>query len=350
MISIDITMMVTKFDQLTQEDVDHFMQHGWIKLSNCFTQEQAGRLISNVWTRLGMSPADKSTWHTERINMPSHSTFAADDFAPKAWAAICDLLGGEDRIAEYSRTWNDGLIVNLGTVEGEDKDIPGQDLPGWHLDGDFFVHYLDSPEQGLLVIPLFTDISPGGGGTMICPDAITKMAKHLYDHPEGVSPYMVPRAANPNMDQESSPEFFCNIAKSTPRNSFVEATGDVGDVYLLHPLMLHSASNNKLRSLRIITNPPVSLKEPFEFDREDKNKFSVVERKTLAALGEESLKGWKITSGRDNIVPERVKRQQAMREQELKRLEEVRTKDAVGVRMKEVSPCQHATMASIDRF
>ena len=324
-------MSTNSFRQLTQEDVDHFLKHGWIKLSNCFTREQSEELTSNLWTRLGMSPTDKSTWHTERINMPSHNTFAANEVAPKAWDAICDLVGGEDRIADYNRTWNDGFIVNFGTSEGDGQDIGGQDLPGWHVDGDFFVHYLDSPEQGLLVIPLWTDINPGGGGTFICPDAIPKIAKHLYDHPEGVSPRMKPRSENPTFEGESSLQFFCDIAKSMPKDSFIEATGKVGDVYLLHPLMLHSASNNKLRQLRVITNPPVSLEEPFDFDRKDASQYSVVERKTLEALGKENLSGWKITHGRDRIVPERLKKQAAMREQELKRLEELKAKDSSSV-------------------
>ncbi|KAK4549161.1 hypothetical protein LTR36_007619 [Oleoguttula mirabilis] len=268
-----------------------------------------------------MSPTDKSTWHTERINMPSHSTFEASELAPKAWAAICELVGGEARIADYNRTWNDGLIVNLGTPEGEGEDIGGQDLPGWHVDGDFFVHYLDSPEQGLLVIPLFTDIVPGGGGTMICSGAIPKLAQYLYDHPEGVSPRMTPRAGNPSFAHESSLEWFCDVARSMPKDAFVEATGKIGDVYLLHPLMLHSASNNKLRQLRIITNPPVSLKKPFVFGRKDGSHYSLVERKTLAALGRDSLQDWQITSARERIVPERLRKQQEMREQELQRLQ-----------------------------
>jgi hypothetical protein len=327
----DINMAPQKFQQLSQKEVDHFLQHGWIKLSNCFTQEQADALIGTVWTRLGMSPTDKSTWNQERINMPKHNEFEASDFAPKAWAAICDLLGGEERVAGYNRTWNDGLIVNLGTPEGDGKDIPGSDLPGWHVDGDFFVHYLDSPEQGLLVIPLFTDIRPGGGGTMICPSAIPKVAKFLHDHPEGVSPRFTPRSENPKMDPEDTLQWYCDVAKATPREDFVEASGKVGDVYLLHPLMMHSASNNMLRELRIITNPPVSLNEPFNFNRDDETEYSVVERKTLNALGVDRLRDWKITAGRDAVVPERLRRQAKMREEELARLAALKDKPAVNV-------------------
>ena len=52
-------------------------------------------------------------------------------------------------------------------------------LNGWHVDGDFFVHFLDSREQALLVIPVFEDIALSGGGTMVCPDAISVIARHL---------------------------------------------------------------------------------------------------------------------------------------------------------------------------
>ncbi|KAK3104290.1 hypothetical protein LTR53_018525, partial [Teratosphaeriaceae sp. CCFEE 6253] len=203
-----------------------------------------------------MSPTDKSTWTTERINMPRHAEFEASDLAPKAWAAICDLVGGEQRISDEHRTWGDALIVNLGTPSGEGKTVRGQDLPGWHVDGDFFVHYLDSPEQGLLVIPLFTDILPGAGGTMICPGAIPEVAGFLREQTDGLSPRFTTRKQNPGFVPEDTLKWFCDTAHAQPDEAFVEACGEVGDVYLLHPLMLHSASNNSLRNVRIITNPP----------------------------------------------------------------------------------------------
>jgi len=290
------------------------------RLEGCFTQEQADTMCKDVWTRLGMSPTDKTTWSRERTNMPSHHEYDCAEFAPRAWAAISEICGGEERISPQSRIWRDSLIVNLGTPEKAGKEIRPQELQGWHVDGDFFVHYLDSPEQGLLVIPLFTDIVPGGGGTMICPEAIPKLAKWLYDHPEGVSPRMVPRD-QPDFKRERNLEFFNTLAGSS--TEFVEATGKVGDVYLLHPLMLHSASSNPLRKVRIITNPPVSLKEPFCFDRADGN-YSLVERTTMRALGKERLDGWAIAAPREKVVPERVRIQERMKMEELKRLEESR--------------------------
>lgn len=171
--------MERQYETLTPEQIDSFMKHGFLRLESCFTKEKAQDWTSTVWQRLDMSPTDKSTWNRERINMPSHRREHVRTFAPKAWRAMCELLGGEDRIAEESTMWNDGLIVNLGTPEWEGKFPDPKELPGWHVDGDFFIHYLDSREQGLLVIPLFTDIKDHAGGTMICSDAIPRIAKHL---------------------------------------------------------------------------------------------------------------------------------------------------------------------------
>ena len=302
---------------LTQQEKDHFLTHGWIKLSNCFTKEQADWVIEGVWTRLGMDPEDKSTWKASRTHMPHHRIFDASAMSPRAWAAICEICGGEDRINPESKDWRDSLIVNLGSPEFEDKPIPPQELEGWHVDGDFFVHYLDSREQGLLVIPLFTEITSEAGGTVICPEGIPKVAKWLYEHPDGVSPRMVPRG-HPDFAKEKNLEWFNNCVQSC--NSFIEATGQVGDVYLLHPLMLHSATHNSRRKVRIITNPPIFMNSEFCFDREDGN-YSLVEQHTLRALGKTNLKGWKVTGPREEVIPERLKFQAIMKEEESKRIE-----------------------------
>ena len=257
--------------------------------------------------------------------MPHWREFKVADFAPRAWGGICGLVGGSQRVDAESEVskWKDSFIVNLGTPAKHHKLIKPQELDNWHVDGDFFVHYLDSPEQALLVIPLWTDIVPGGGGTMICPKAISHVARHLYEHSEGVSPRMTPRKENPEFTQEKGLEWYLQLARTMPDDAFVEVTGVVGDVFLLHPLMMHSASNNMLRKVRVITNPPVSVKEPFNFDRADGN-YSAVERKTLRDLGKERLEGWKIAQPRQRIVPERIRVQERMKREEEERLRKLK--------------------------
>jgi hypothetical protein len=99
--------------------------------------------------------------------------------------------------------------------------------------------------------------------------------------------------------------FYSSIVKQC--SEFHQMTGNVGDVILLHPLMVHSVSINSLRHPRVITNPPAQLKHPFNFDRNDPSKYSLVEKKTLSLLGKERLAGWKIQGRREFVTPERLK-------------------------------------------
>jgi len=302
--------------------VAHFMQHGYCVIPSAFTPEQAREVAGDVFERLGYDPNDKKTWvhddanmpGQEKINMPIHRRFHANKFAPKAWGAITELVGGEDRIDPVSKLWGDGIIANFGNEYWENRAYNPQDLDNWHADGDFFVHFLDSREQGLLIIPLFSDIRKGGGGTYICPEAIPHVARKLRDHPEGIDP------ASPLWKQNRQIVYECT--------DFREMTGKTGDVILLHPLMLHSASHNTLREIRLITNPPVALNEPFQFNRPNPDDYSLVEKFTLKSLGVEKL-DYKITSERRLVVPDRIRRQARMKEQELKRLNALKAKVSV---------------------
>ncbi|KAJ7596680.1 hypothetical protein C8J56DRAFT_293624 [Mycena floridula] len=314
--------MSKQYNSLTAEQVDQFLRDGYIVIKGAFTKEKAEAWTKTIWQRLGLDPDDKTTWDRERIHMPFHKRENVATFAPKAWEAIQDLLGGEDRIDEQCSSWSDGFIVNLGTnvMEGAESLHPS-DLGNWHCDGDFFVHYLDSPEQALLVIPIFSEIKPRGGGTFICPDGLDMIAQYLAGHPEGVLPTGLSFTPSTSTckDPRDDPGHWSHLKEIKRCKQFVEMTGEIGDVVLLHPLMLHSASQNHLRLPRIITNPPVSLKEPFNFNRPD-NAYSLVERKTLLALGADRC-DFKPTTTRRRVVPQRVIIQNKMLEEEKRRLE-----------------------------
>lgn len=316
--------MAEKDHQLSSADIDHFIQHGWVKISNCFTREQAADEIADLWERLGMDPNDNSTWHTEWVTTVHTRAVQLSNFSPKAWGGVCSLVGDPSKIDPNRSAWRDRFIVNLGTPKGHNNPIKPQDLKGWHVDGDSFVHYLDSPEQALLIIPLWSDIPSGGGGTVLCPRGIDVIAKFLYEHPEGVSPMMNTRAENPEFREGPDPcQWFNKLAASMPDDAFVEATGVVGDVYFLHPLMLHSAANNHKRTIRVISNPPTTRTEPYILDREDGD-YVPVERTILRALGKDRLEGWKIQAPRQWIIPERERREMALRKAEEERLAKLR--------------------------
>lgn len=121
-----------------------------------------------------------------------------------------------------------------------------------------------------------------------------------YDHPGGTNPYLAPwGTTEPQGGDRAKIYEWIRDPKLTSDGSFHEVTGKIGDVYLLHPLLLHSASRNVRRNVRIITNAAVSLKEPFNFKRADPKDYSLVELKTMRDLGRpEGMPEWKITRDR----------------------------------------------------
>ena len=316
------------FKHLTEEQVDSFMTHGFLRIPKAFTPKAAEQWSKDVWIRLDVDPNDKSTYKQERTNMPSHRHITVKDISPAAWNSICELCGGEDRITEGSKSWSDGFIVNLGTEQWEGKEDDPYTMDGWHVDGDFFVHFLDSPEQALLVIPCWTDVKHNGGATWINENGPKVIGQHLFEHPEGVLPRMQPRGVECN-----NLDHFNATSHSQPRDSFHEMTGEIGDVVLMHPLMLHSASHNGRRLPRVITNPPVGLNEPFNFDRANPAEYSLVELKTMKEVGVEKLKGWKITAPRDRVIPDRLKVQNPMVTAERERMQ----KAGIQIEVKEIS-------------
>lgn len=282
---------------LTPDEVEHFLEHGFVVVRGAFSRKVAEEATEEAFERVGYDRHDPATWEETRIHLPSTRFMEVPEFAPRVWDATCQLLGGEERVKQPYK-FSNGYILNLGIGADEPQREPGPECPGWHKDGDFFRHFLDSPEQGLLTIVAWTDVVPLGGPTYIATDSVPVVARCLAEHPEGLDP-----------------RDFGKFRLIEHCARFAEATAEAGDVYLMHPYMLHAASQNRPRVERIITNPPVTLKEPMEFNRDDPADFSPVERAVLRGLGVERL-DFQPTRERIRIVPERVKRQQAMLEAE----------------------------------
>jgi hypothetical protein len=297
--------MTSDHQVLSPDQVEDFLDHGHVVIRNCFSREAAAEYTGTLWTRLGYRPEDPATWAEPSVHMPSLRTIDVREFAPKAWQAVCDLVGGPERLAQPYPTghaWNDGFIVNLRERADDPWVEPSAAAPGWHKDGDFFRHFLDSPEQGLLTIVLWSDVDHRGGATYLAADSVGPVARYLADRPEGVRPLDFP---------------FPDLAGQC--EGFAEATGEVGDVYLIHPYLLHAKSQNALRVPRLITNPPVHLAEPMDFDRDDPDDYSLVERAVLRGLGVDRY-AFTPAGPRERIVPERVRRQERMKRAEQARL------------------------------
>jgi hypothetical protein len=273
----------SRYSALTEEQADHFLRKGYVVIDGCLDRGMAKEWTDRAWKRLGYDPSDSSTWQKDIVWMNRETVAPVKEISQKAWNAICDAAGGEGRIDRQtmgiesqhfttinSFEWSDAFIVNLRRGAGQAWVPPSPTSGGWHKDGSYFRHFLDSREQSLLTVLLWSDVSPQGGGTFLAPDSIGVVARYLADHPEGVEP-----------------DGFSGLINQC--REFVEVTGPVGTFAILHPFMLHASSNNHSGKVRFMTNPPVILKDHMNLNRADPSEFSLLERTTLHALGVEKL-------------------------------------------------------------
>jgi Phytanoyl-CoA dioxygenase (PhyH) len=280
------------YRQLTGEQAEHFLERGFVTVPGAFAAAHAQRWLDDAWIRFGYDRNDPRTWAEKRIHLSARSHVDAQTFAPAAWRCAMELSGGQERV-RLPWQWGDSFIANLGVGNDRQWQPPSPEVGGWHKDGDFFRHFLDSPEQALLTFVLWTDMLPKGGGTFVAADSVPVVARFLAEHPEGV----LPRDFN-----------YAELIGQC--REFVEMTGQAGDVVLLHPFTLHATSQNVLGVSRFITNPALALREPMNFNRRSADDFSWVERAVLRALGVDRL-DFVPAAPRESVVPERVRKQAA---------------------------------------
>lgn len=276
---------MSNYRELTEAQVQSFLDKGYLVVHDCLDMNIASEWIDGAYNRLGYKKDDQSTWAKDIIWMDHSVQRPIKDISPRAWNAILDVIGGEERLETRvmglpsghfttinSWIWSDAFIVNFRRGADREWIPPSPEAGGWHKDGSYFRHFLDSREQSLLTIVCWSDMLHKGGATYVSPDSVRLVARFLADHPEGV----------PAGDFD----FQSMIAQCT---QFEEVTAKAGDFVILHPFILHASSNNALKVPRFMSNPPVVLKEPMNLNRENPAEFSLLERATLHYLGVDRL-------------------------------------------------------------
>jgi hypothetical protein len=173
--------MPREYKYLTPEEQAHFLEHGWLKVSNAIKPKYLEGWMADLWVRLGYDPEDKSTWEEDYIKLPRHREVPTSEFCPDAWNKMVEIVGGEDKIDPVrERYYGDQFIINFGNEYWKTHEIPPNESPGWHTDNDWYRMFLDSSGNALTIIHCFTDIPERGGGTMLAEDGIKSM-RHKKD-------------------------------------------------------------------------------------------------------------------------------------------------------------------------
>jgi len=252
------------YQVLTRKDVDQFIERGWCAVPGCFSRAAAQAKVDRWIEEQGFTGQDPLTWGAPIMHRPLKDRFVAKEFAPRAYAAAEDLVGA-GRIDNWTYG---GFIVNTKFKRDQPWSMPGIH-EGWHIDGDFFHHFLDSREQSLLSIQVFTDMRSHGGCTVIAEGSYKPAARMMREHPEGLNPGAIGQEAKKVVSFDTCPP--------------IEVEGEAGTVFFLHPLTLHASSPNTDGPPRFMMNAVPILKDHFRFD--DLERASVVERSTILACG-----------------------------------------------------------------
>jgi hypothetical protein len=252
---------------LSSGDLDSFVERGFCMLRGSFCARQAAVAREAVWRRMaekaGIHRDDPATWPgvydiEERLLVPEVLICFTDSLVE----AIEVLLGpGRWRGLRSWGFWPVNFSYGGGQPRGS---IPAE---GWHVDGNWFRHTIDSPFQGLLLIGLFSDVGAECGGTIVAEGSHRRTARVLAENPEGMTHL----------------ELF-DAVLAEPIGNFTELTGEAGDVVLAHPFLFHTRGFKHTGPPRFISNTEAGLIDPLRLDRPDGSPYSVLEQSIRAAL------------------------------------------------------------------
>lgn len=235
---------------LSQAQIAHFIEHGYIKLEGAFDGALARQGRDRLWSSMGLSPDAPETWKQPvvRLGFMTGMPFVDAANTPLLHAAY-DALAGEGR-------W---LRPNgLGTfpVRFPSPDDPGD--AGWHVDASFgsdnpdFVQWrvnVKSRGRALLMLFLFSDVGELDAPTKIREGSHRAIARQLLPHGE----------AGRTLSELAADGF-----ASTADCKEVLAIGPAGTVYLCHPFLVHSAQPHRGTNPRFMAQPPLLPKGEFD--------------------------------------------------------------------------------------
>jgi hypothetical protein len=288
---------------LSEEQVEHFIEYGYVRLPEAFPRKNALAAQDYVWQHVeqqGVLRNDRSTWTIPRVHLreqyfdPVFQACATERLAD----AIEDLLG-RGRWAKRESFTTEGWgwwPVNFSVGADKPWDVPTE---GWHWDGSHFRHYVDSRDQGLLLLCIFSDVASHGGATVVAEGSHHLVARYLRQFPDGLEhkealagfrtshPWIAELVGQQPGANGSRVERFMSTQTDADgaRLRVVEATAEAGDVFLCHPFLYHASAPNVLGVPRFMCNRTTPLKERMNFQRSD-GSYSPVElsiREALAA-------------------------------------------------------------------
>jgi hypothetical protein len=258
---------------LSQSDIDHFIEQGFVRIGNAFPKTLATQGRRRMWQDIDADPKDPSTWKEPVVRL---WVYWQKPFFEAANTPV--LHGAFDQLVGKGR-WEPRDALGTFVVRFPSPDDPGDTI--WHVDASFpppefqgepelatdFRQWrvnVRSRDRAMLMLFLFSDVGERDAPTRIRAGSHHDVARLLEPHGE--------QGLAEDMDltgSEGRPE--------------VLATGPAGTVYLCHPFLVHAAQPHRGSEPRFMAQPELRPRGQLSLNRAD-GTYSPVERAILQAL------------------------------------------------------------------
>jgi len=256
-------------EKLTIEQIDSFIDNGYVKIENAFSTEIADACRAILWKATSCDPHHPDSWTQPviRIGELGHEPFKKAANTPILHHAFDQLVGKDNWLPRFT----------LGSFPIR---FPGKEQAndiGWHVDASFageeVKNYFEwrinihSKARALLMLFLFSDVSEQDAPTRLKVSSHFDVAKIL--EPEGEKGLTFMQLAQ--------------RLNTISKKEEIVATGKAGTVYLCHPFLVHAAQNHYGTTPKFMAQPPLLSKRAFEIYRTE-TLLCPVERAILKGL------------------------------------------------------------------
>ncbi|OJV16169.1 MAG: phytanoyl-CoA dioxygenase [Dyadobacter sp. 50-39] len=230
---------------LNAQQIDQFINQGFVRIDNAFSEEIAAQVRDILWNDLGLDRNNPATWTRPviRLGMYTQEAFVASANTPVLYAAFDQLVG--------PGKWRPCRSMGTFPVRFPSHEDPGD--TGWHVDagfpGDDPANFWEwrvnmySKGRGLLMLFLYSDVGERDAPTRIRKGSHADVARTLQAEGEAGLSFMELAA---RLD-------------TIPDREVAFATGKAGTVYLCHPFLVHAAQAHHGKEPKFMAQPPLLL-------------------------------------------------------------------------------------------
>lgn len=256
--------------KLSKDQIASFINHGFIKIENAFSEEIAADCRAILWKATQCDPNNPESWTQPIIRIGELG------FEPFKKAANTNILHNAFDQLVGTDNWIQRQTLGSFPIRFPSKEQAND--TGWHVDASFpgedTNNYLEwrinihSKNRGLLMLFLFSDVTEVDAPTLI------KVSSH----------FEVAKILEPEGEQGLSFMELAHRINSISTKDEIAATGKAGTVYLCHPFIVHAAQNHYGTSPKFMAQPPLLTKNDFDIYRTD-TLLSPVEKAIRIGLG-----------------------------------------------------------------